>query len=176
MSRVEFTRFFKTKTLILLVFLLVFYSYFCLKSARISLVFSKKWARMKNWTHCKCGFIQSSHHTVAVTTNIPSQERRPSTGLIRVKTLLGQRQEWDRAAASRLKYCRGRLKSGTPPPDRRFSWIPSGTVSKVLTVWNLCTPDIQSGLGEGLWLAMVWRVWSLGDGMFSPGWCLCSLY
>ena len=29
MSRVEFTHFFKTKTLILLVFLLVFYSYFC---------------------------------------------------------------------------------------------------------------------------------------------------
>ncbi len=29
MSRVKFTRFFKTKTLILLVFLLVFYSYFC---------------------------------------------------------------------------------------------------------------------------------------------------
>ena len=26
------------------------------------------------------------------------------------------------------------LKSGTPPPDRRLSWIPSGTVSKVLTV------------------------------------------
>ena len=53
MSRVEFTRFFKTIIFILLVFLLVFYSYFCLKSARISLVFSKKWARMKNWTHCK---------------------------------------------------------------------------------------------------------------------------
>ena len=52
MSRVEFTRFFKTIIFILLVFLLVFYSYFCLKSARISLVFSKKWARMKNWTHC----------------------------------------------------------------------------------------------------------------------------
>ena len=51
MSRVEFTRFFKTKTLILLVFLLVFYSYFCLKSARILLVFSKKWARMKNLPH-----------------------------------------------------------------------------------------------------------------------------
>ena len=31
----------KTKTLILLVFLLVFYSYFCLKSTRILLVFSK---------------------------------------------------------------------------------------------------------------------------------------
>ena len=35
MSQVEFMRFFKTKTLILLVFLLVFYSYFSLKSARI---------------------------------------------------------------------------------------------------------------------------------------------
>ena len=52
MSRVEFTRFFKTIIFILLVFLLVFYSYFCLKSARISLVFSKKWARMKNLSHC----------------------------------------------------------------------------------------------------------------------------
>ena len=48
MSRVKFTRFYKTKTLILLAFLLVFYSYFCLKSTRISLVFSKNWARMKN--------------------------------------------------------------------------------------------------------------------------------
>ena len=35
MSRVEFTCFFKTKTLILLVFLLVFCSHFCWKSARI---------------------------------------------------------------------------------------------------------------------------------------------
>ena len=52
MSRVEFTRFFKTIIFILLVFLLVFYSYFCLKSARILLVFSKKWARMKNLPHC----------------------------------------------------------------------------------------------------------------------------
>ena len=51
MSRVEFTHFFKTKTLILLVFLLVFNSYFCLKSARILLVFSKNWARMKNLPH-----------------------------------------------------------------------------------------------------------------------------
>ena len=115
-------------------------------------------------TNSKCGFIQSSHHTVAVTTNIPSQERRPSTGLIRVKTLLGQRQEWDRAAASRLKYYRGRLKSGTPPPDRRFSWIPSGTVSKVLTVWNLCTPAIQSGLGRGCD-----SLWSGGSGRLVMG-------
>ena len=67
MSRVEFTRFFKTITLILLVFLLVFYSYFCLKSARISLVFSKKWARLKNSAvgtlvnRMKCVLATSEH-------------------------------------------------------------------------------------------------------------------
>ena len=70
MSRVEFTRFFKTIIFILLVFLLVFYSYFCLKSARILLVFSKKWARMKNLSHWKGAnrlgdFEDSNFHIVA---------------------------------------------------------------------------------------------------------------
>ena len=73
-------------------------------------------------------------------------------------------------------YRRDRLKSGTPPPDRRLSWIPSGTVSKVLTVSTLAhLPCIAIWLGNELCVALCYLVGQVIGGICFRKGSVCVL-